>query len=151
MFVHGATYPAETAFDLALDGQSGWTSSRAAASMCSWWTFAGYGRSSRPLTMDAPPEENPPFGTTEEAVARLRRVVEQIHQTAPRRGAKLCLLGWSWGCATMGSFAALYPDLVERLVLFAPGWVREAPGGGPGRTGAWRLARVTRKRRWRAG
>jgi putative transposase len=33
LFVHGATYPAETAFDLQLDGFSGWTSLRHGDSM----------------------------------------------------------------------------------------------------------------------
>lgn len=34
--------------------------------------------------------------------------------------AKLDVLGWSWGTVTSGRFAAKYPDLVRRLVLYAP-------------------------------
>lgn len=30
------------------------------------------------------------------------------------------ILGWSWGTVTSGRFAAKYPDLVHRLVLYAP-------------------------------
>lgn len=30
------------------------------------------------------------------------------------------VLGWSWGTVTSGRFAAKYPELVRRLVLYAP-------------------------------
>jgi pimeloyl-ACP methyl ester carboxylesterase len=132
LFVHGATYPAETAFDLTLDGFS-WMDFIA---RCGFDVFLldvrGYGRSTRPAAMDAPPEANPPFASTSDARADVAAVAGYIKQ---RRGIdRLCLIGWSWGCATMGSFAAAYPEAVERLVLFAPGWVRDGasaadPGG----------------------
>ena len=32
----------------------------------------------------------------------------------------LDVLGWSWGTVTSGRFAAKYPDLVHRIVLYAP-------------------------------
>jgi pimeloyl-ACP methyl ester carboxylesterase len=34
--------------------------------------------------------------------------------------AKVDVLGWSWGTVTSGRFAAKYPDLVNKLVLYAP-------------------------------
>ncbi|MDR3230061.1 MAG: alpha/beta hydrolase [Synergistaceae bacterium] len=34
--------------------------------------------------------------------------------------AKLDVLGWSWGTVTGGRFAAKYPELVNKLVLYAP-------------------------------
>ena len=38
-----------------------------------------------------------------------------------RSGAKqLDVLGWSWGTVTSGRFAAKYPDMVRKLVLYAP-------------------------------
>lgn len=38
-----------------------------------------------------------------------------------RSGRKsLDVLGWSWGTVTSGRFAAKYPELVHRLVLYAP-------------------------------
>jgi pimeloyl-ACP methyl ester carboxylesterase len=152
LFVHGATYPAETAFDLALDGLS-------------WMDFIaehgfdvflldvrGYGRSTRPLAMDAPPEANPPLATTAEARADVMAVIEYIKRL---RGVdRLCLMGWSWGCATMGSFAAQHPELVERLVLFAPGWVRDRPSAADpgGELGCWRgVTRDQARARWLNG
>ncbi len=32
----------------------------------------------------------------------------------------LNILGWSWGTVTSGRFAAKYPELVKKLVLYAP-------------------------------
>ena len=152
LFVHGATYPAETAFDLALDGFS-WMDYIARRGFDVYLLdVRGYGRSTRPPAMDAPPEANPPFANTADARADVAAVAAYIRH---RRGIeRLCLLGWSWGCATMGSFAAEHPDMVERLVLFAPGWVREgASAADPGgKLGAWRgVTREAALARWSNG
>ena len=152
LFVHGATYPAETAFDLTLDGFS-WMDYIARRGFDVYLLdVRGYGHSTRPPAMDAPPEANAPFATTADARADVAAVAAYIRE---RRGiGRLCLLGWSWGCATMGSFAAAHPELVERLVLFAPGWVRDgASAADPGGTlGAWRgVTREAERTRWLNG
>ena len=152
LFVHGATYPAETAFDLTLDGFS-WMDFIARRGFDVYLLdVRGYGRSTRPPAMDAPPGDNPPFASTEDARADVAAVAAYIRA---RRGIeRLCLLGWSWGCATMGSFAAAYPETVERLVLFAPGWVRDgASAADPGgELGAWRgVTREAALARWLNG
>ena len=152
LFVHGATYPAETAFDLRLDGFS-WMEYIARRGFDVYLLdVRGYGRSTRPAAMDAPAADHPPFADTADARADVDAVVEYIRRD---RGIdRVCLLGWSWGCATMGSYAALYPEKVERLVLFAPGWVRDGVSvtdpGGP--LGAWRgITREDAHRRWLNG
>lgn len=152
LFVHGATYPAETAFDLRLDGFS-WMDFIARRGFDVFLLdVRGYGRSTRPPAMDAPPKSNPPFASTADARADVGAVAAYIRQ---RRGVdRVCLIGWSWGCATMGSFAAEHPDTVERLVLFAPGWVRDgASAADPGGTlGAWRgVTREAALDRWLSG
>jgi pimeloyl-ACP methyl ester carboxylesterase len=152
LFVHGATYPAETAFDLALGGFS-WMDFIARRGFDVFLVdVRGYGGSSRPVAMDGAPEDNPPFATTAEARADVGAAVAYIRA---RRGIeRLCLVGWSWGCATMGSFAALHPELVERLVLYAPGWVRDVGSAAdPGGTlGAWRsVTREAALARWLNG
>ena len=125
LFVHGATYPAETAFDLALDGQS-WMDFIARRGFDVYLVdVRGYGRSTRPKEMDQPPEANEPIATTE--VAR-RDVGAAVDFVLNRRGIqKLDLLGWSWGTAIMGSYAAENPDKVQRLVLYASVWIRTTP------------------------
>ena len=152
LFVHGATYPAETAFDLTLDGFS-WMDYIARRGFDVYLLdVRGYGRSTRPSVMEGPPEASAPFATTADARADVAAVAAYIRE---RRGiGRLCLLGWSWGCATMGSFAAAYPEQVERLVLFAPGWVRDgASAADPGGTlGAWRgVTREAARTRWLNG
>jgi len=152
LFVHGATYPAETAFDLALDGFS-WMDYIARRGFDVYLLdVRGYGSSTRPPAMDMPPEASPPFASTADARADVGAVAAYIKH---RRGIeRMCLLGWSWGCATMGSFAAEHPDMVERLILFAPGWVRDgASAADPGGVlGAWRgVTREAALARWLNG
>ncbi len=152
LFVHGATYPAETAFDLRLDGFS-WMEYIARRGFDVYLLdVRGYGRSTRPPAMDAKAGANPPFADTADARADVDAVVEFIRRD--RAIGKLCLIGWSWGCATMGSYAAEHPEKVEKLVLFAPGWVREGPSAADpgGKLGAWRgVTREDAHKRWLNG
>jgi pimeloyl-ACP methyl ester carboxylesterase len=151
LYVHGATYPAETAFDLALDGFS-WMDYIARHGYDVYLLdLRGYGRSTRPAEMDQPAKDNPPIVKTETAVRDIEAVVEHILQ---RRGiAKLNLLGWSWGTTTMGSYAAQNPQRVNKLVLFAPVWLRKEPLKlPPGGLPAYRtVTREAAKQRWLAG
>ena len=63
VFVHGATYPSETAFDLVLDGQS-WMDYIAQRGYDVWlFDLRGYGRSTWPAEMDQPAEQNAPLTT----------------------------------------------------------------------------------------
>jgi pimeloyl-ACP methyl ester carboxylesterase len=61
LFVHGATYPAHTSFDLKLDGMS-WMDYIAARGYDVYLLdLRGYRRSTRPKEMDEAPEANPPI------------------------------------------------------------------------------------------
>src|SRR5262245_1367470 len=116
LFVHGATQPAETTFDLQLEGLS-WMEYIA---QDGWDVYLldvrGYGRSTRPPEMDQPAANNPPIVTTDVAVKDIGSVVDFILR---RRGiSKINLMGWSWGTVTMGAYAADHNDKVERLVLY---------------------------------
>jgi len=152
LYVHGGTYPAETAFDLPLNGLS-WMDYIA----CHGWDvylvdLRGYGQSSRPPEMAAPPLENRPIVTTEVAVRDVSSAVE--HVLARRSVSQLNLLGWSWGTSIMGTYAAANPGKVKRLVLYAPLWLRKTPSlvGGDGPLGAYRtVTREQAKKRWLTG
>ena len=64
LFVHGATYPAETGFDLALDGFS-WMDYMACRGFDVYLVdLRGYGRSTRPPEMAEPAAANPPIVST---------------------------------------------------------------------------------------
>lgn len=136
LFVHGATYPSETGFDIPLPGGS-WMDHAAGRGFDVYAVdVRGYGRSTRPPSMSQPAASNPPFADTREAVRDVGAAVDFILK---RRGvAKINLVGWSWGTALMGGYTAENNAKVHRLVLYAPLWtIRNAPpisGAGAYRT-----------------
>jgi pimeloyl-ACP methyl ester carboxylesterase len=153
LFVHGATYPAHTAFDLPLGGLS-WMDYIAGRGFDVWcMDLRGYGRSTRPPEMAQPPEANPPLVRGEQAVADIGSAAAFIRD---RRGLpRIVHMGWSWGTGLMGRFAADNPGLVERLVLFAPQWLRTEPSpvsSAAGPLGAYRtVTQAQARERWLTG
>ena len=67
LYVHGATYPSETAFDLQLNGLS-WMDYIANQGYDVYLVdLRGYGKSTRPVQMDQPADQNAPIVRTETA------------------------------------------------------------------------------------
>ena len=123
LFVSGATYPAESAFDVPLDGMS-WMDYIAQRGYDVYlMDVRGYGASTRPPEMSRPPSENPPIVHTDVAVKDVGAVVDHI--LARRSAPKINLIGWSWGTAIMGGYTAQNSNKVERLVLVAPKWATD--------------------------
>lgn len=154
LFVHGATYPAHTAFDLPLGGLS-WMDYIAGRGFDVWsLDLRGYGRSTRPPEMAQPPEANQPIVRGETAVRDIASAAAFVR--GRRSLPRLVHFGWSWGTATQARFAADNPGLVERLVLYAPVWLREgaspASAGATAELGAYRWVNQAQAReRWLAG
>lgn len=153
LFVHGATYPASTAFDLPLDGMS-WMDYIAERGYDVYLLdLRGYGRSTRPREMSEKPESNGPIVRGDAAVNDIGFVVDFILQR--RNIARLNLLGWSWGTTLMATYTTGHASKVERLILYAPVWIRQTPSliqTGPGPLGAYRtVTREVAKQRWYAG
>jgi pimeloyl-ACP methyl ester carboxylesterase len=125
LFVHGATYPAETSFDLQVDGLS-WMDYIAQRGYDVYlMDVRGYGRSTRPPEMSQPARENRPIVHTDVAVKDFGAVVDHV---LVRRGvAKINLMAWSWGTVIAAAYTAQNNDKVERLVLYAPVWLRQTP------------------------
>jgi pimeloyl-ACP methyl ester carboxylesterase len=152
LFVHGATYPAETTFDLQLDGLS-WMDYIAQRGYDVYlMDVRGYGRSTRPPEMSRPATENRPIVHTDVAVKDFGTVVDHI---LARRGVtKINLIAWSWGTVIAGAFTAQNNEKVERLVLYAPVWLLQPPSlvrvEGP--LGAYRTVTMEAARqRWLTG
>src|SRR5260221_4648369 len=153
LYVHGATYPAETAFDLKLDGVS-WMEYLAQRGYDVYLVnMRGYSRSTKPPEMSEPPEKNPPPGRIDSAVRDVAAAVEFIRK---RRGVeKVTLIGWSWGTSVMGKYTSLNNDKVDKLVLYAPQWLRTTASlvqSGGATTPAYRTVTKTAARdRWLTG
>jgi len=131
LFVHGATWPSEATFDLSVGGfswmdyiaQHGWD--------VYLMDLRGYGGSTRPPEMSQPPSANAPLVKTDVAIRDLSTVVDHI---LARRGVpRITLMGWSWGTVIAGAYTAQNNAKVERLVLYAPVWLRQGPSA-PGLT-----------------
>ena len=152
LYVHGASYPAETMFDLPLDGVSmmEWIAQRG------WdvWLVdvCGYGGSTRPPEMNRPAQENQPIVDTATAARDVGSAIAHILQ---KRGVqRINLMGWSWGTAIMGSYTAEHNDQVARLVLYAPAWISNAPSSPAAgdALGAYRTVSIeSAKERWLKG
>jgi pimeloyl-ACP methyl ester carboxylesterase len=102
--------------------------------------------------MDDKPEANPPIVRGATAVKDISAVVDFI--LARRAIPRLNLLGWSWGTTLMATYTTQNPGKVERLVLYAPAWIRTTPSLSrpPGPLGAYRMvARDQAKTRWLTG
>jgi len=145
LFVHGAGTPAEVAFDVPERDYS-WMAYLAQAGFD---TFAmdttGYGRSNRPAAMNDPCNlardrqgafvpsliAAPCAPTYPHALTTIASdwndidgVVNYIR--ALRHVDKVSLLAWSLGGPRAGGYAAQHPEKVEKLVLLAPAYGRNA-------------------------
>ncbi len=152
LFVHGGTFPAETAFDLELGGTS-WMDYIARRGYDTYLLdLRGYGRSTWLPEMDQPAEQHAPLVRTGTALRDMSAAVDFI---LARRGAsKLILLGWSWGTTLMGAYTARHNARVHKLVLYAPLWVFDPPlpPDAFGKLGAFRTVTAAAfKRRWLRG
>jgi pimeloyl-ACP methyl ester carboxylesterase len=153
LFVHGATYPAESAFDLKLNGLS-WMDYIAQRGYDVYLVdLRGYGKSTRPPEMSRPAPDNVPIVRTETAIKDVGAAVDFI---LARRGVvKIDLLGWSWGTEIMGWYTARNNDKVNRLVLYAPVWISTSTPSltaSGGKLGAYRgITRQAALDRWLKG
>jgi pimeloyl-ACP methyl ester carboxylesterase len=149
LFVHGSTYPAETSFDLPLGGMS-WMDYIARRGFDVWLVdVRGYGRSTRPKEMDEPPQAHPAIVRTDTAVKDVRAAADFIRRA--RGVPRIVVMGWSWGTTMMASYTNQNPDKVEKLVLYAPQWLRTSPPLISGE-GAYRTVSIDATRdRWLKG
>jgi len=152
LYVHGATYPAETAFDLKLDGFS-WMDFIAARG---WDVYLmdvrGYGKSTRPPAMDRPAAESKPFATTDDAIKDVGKVVDFILKR--RSVDKINLIGWSWGTTMMGAYTSKNNNKVAKVVLYGPLWsyTTSPPFAVPADLPAYRTVSMdSAKERWLRG
>ena len=123
LFVHGATYPSETGFDLQLDGVS-WMDVLARQGYDVYMVdIRGFGKSSRPAEMDQPAALNKPVVNSDTAARDYAAAADWVRA---RRGIpRLNVIGHSWGTVITALYTTRHADKVQRLVLYAPVWLRQ--------------------------
>ena len=150
LFVHGAGTPAEVAFDVPHSDYS-WMAYLAKAGFDVFaMDTTGYGRSVRPAEMNDPcnlsAEQQKQFVPSLIPAACEAKYAGQMtnlgsdwhdidavvdHIRRLRKVEKVSLIAWSLGGPRAGGYAAQHPDKVNRLVLFAPAYNRNAPATPP--------------------
>ena len=148
LFIHGATTPAEVAFDVPY-GDYSWMAYLARAGFDVFsMDHTGYGRSTRPAVMDDPcnlsPKQQAALGPTaancKAAPPRhltpitaeweeIDAVVEYLK--ALRKVERVSLVAWSRGGPRAGGYAARHPGKVDRMVLLAPAYSRTMSATAP--------------------
>lgn len=150
LFVHGATYPSETGFDLRLDGLS-WMDVLAQQGFDVYMVdIRGYGRSTRPPEMARPAAENKPIANTDTAARDYAAAADWVRQR--RSLDKINVMGHSWGTAITGLYTSRHSDKVNRLVLYAPVWLRKTASltDSGGTLGAYRQVTIDQARKRKA-
>ena len=155
LFVHGATYPAETAFDLPIEGASMMDLFAAKGYDVYLVDVRGYGLSTRPKEMDLPAQDNVPIVHTGDAASDFGSAVDAILKR--HNVPKINVMGWSWGTSIVGMFTSMNNQKVNRLVLYAPMWLfakETTLPSGPNavKLGAYRnVSKDSAKSRWLKG
>lgn len=136
LFVHGATYPSETTFDLPV-GDASWMDRIAGRGFDVYLVdLPGYGRSARPKEMSEPADANGPVVDTDAAVAAVGDAVDFILKR--RNISRTNLIGWSWGTTIMARYATQSSQKVQRLALYAPIWIFNPPAANIPKFSAYR-------------
>jgi pimeloyl-ACP methyl ester carboxylesterase len=145
LYVHGATFPAANSIMFKFNGES-WADALNKDGYSVWgFDFAGFGASERyPGMADVAPSPGDPLGRAPEAARQIERVVRAI--IAETGTQRVSIIAHSWGTIATGLFATQHPELVERLVFFAP-IVRRETVKAVSAPGNWRFLSVAEQHR----
>ena len=118
LYIHGGTFPSASSIAHRFDGRS-WRDELVDAGFHVWGLdFQGFGASDTYPEMRQPAEYKPPLGQAKSASEQLEQAVRFIckHHRVP----KISIIAHSWGTIATGLLAGRCPELIERLVFFAP-------------------------------
>lgn len=144
LFVHGMSFPSASSIAHRFDGRS-WRDELCDAGWDVWGLdLYGFGYSDRYAEMSQPPESNPPLGQAEEIGHQIDCAARFI--CAQHGVSKISFIAHSGGTIGAALFTIQNPELVDRLVFFAP-IVRREPKDKPAPSfPAWRL--ISLKDQW---
>jgi pimeloyl-ACP methyl ester carboxylesterase len=143
LFIHGASFPTMLAFGFEFAAGDSWMSYMAGRGyLACGLDFLGFGESSRPSALDAPPQDTPPVDRAPEAARQIALAADYMRRE--RGVARLHLVAHSWGTIPAAMYSARSPSTVTSLTLFGP--VVPRPGEHPEKVGMawWSLAPQTR-------
>ena len=151
LLIHGGGPGSITSFDIDVPGYSVAADLAAKGHRVYLMNVRGWERSTRPISFDEPPEENPPAVTSEQAVLDISAVVDWINQQ--NQSSKVALLGWATGGHWAGMYTSRNNDKISHLIMLnslygvdAPWELNKAfedpnqPGQFDASSGAYRLA-----------
>ena len=122
IFIHGATWPMDSVYDLKLDGTS-WMDMMAKSYNTYAFDSRGYGRSDKPVRS---PDSGPvmvahqTYNDLFDVIAFIKKEVED---------PKINLVAWSAGCVSAFSYAIRHPDQINTLTCYGLRWLpTEADG-----------------------
>jgi pimeloyl-ACP methyl ester carboxylesterase len=144
LFLHGMSFPSALSIAHRFDGRS-WRDELCEAGFDVWaLDFYGFGEADRYAEMSQPAEINPPLGRAEELSSQIEYAVRFICKS--QNLARISLIAHSAGTIAAGRFATLHPELVDRMVFFAPIGLRDRTESVSEFPLAWRL--VSLKDQW---
>jgi len=118
LFIHGASFPSELAAGFRMSENS-WMDDLAEAGYDVYaLDFLGYGKSDRYGFMLDNPKSNETRGLGIEVTNDIDIAVNYILKKT--RSPKIDLIGHSWGGTVAGHYSTIFPQKVNKLVLFAP-------------------------------
>ncbi|MCK0192725.1 alpha/beta hydrolase [Arenibacter sp. F20364] len=119
LFIHGASFPSELASGFKMNGLS-WMDNLANTGYDVFsLDFLGYGKSDRYDYMLDEIKKNKQIKSGGEEVVQdidiaVNYILKELNIT------KVHLIGHSWGATVSGHYATLFPEKVNKLILFAP-------------------------------
>jgi pimeloyl-ACP methyl ester carboxylesterase len=138
------SFPSALSIAYRIDGRS-WRDELSAAGFDVWGLdFYGFGNSDRYPEMNQPAQENPPLGRARETSRQIEYAVRFLCED--RRVERVSIVAHSGGTIPSGLFAGAFPELIDRLVFFAPITRRDANPARLSDLSAWRLVSLKDQR-----
>jgi pimeloyl-ACP methyl ester carboxylesterase len=143
LYIHGGTFPSASSIAHRFNDRS-WRDELVEAGIHIWGLdFQGFGASDPYPEMRQPAEYKPALGQARSASEQLEQAVRFICDH--HRVSTISIIAHSWGTIATGLFAGRCPELIDRLVFFAPiAWRQKQ--AEPQMYPAWRL--VSLQEQW---
>jgi len=136
LFVHGASFPTMLAAGFAFAPGDSWLAYAAERGyLACGLDFLGFGASSRPAAMLAPPADAPPISAARDAVTQIGIAVAYLR--SQRHVTTVHLVAHSWGTIPATAFAARDAGRLASLTLFGPIAHEHAKDDDTPAFGAW--------------